>query len=149
MNDQSPVQARVTRRFGAPPERVFDAWLDTEMIKQWIMGPSLRQDEVLRIAVDPRVGGTFSFLVRRQGREIDHVGTYREIDRPRRLAFTWGIAGESEGESLVVIEIVAREDGCELTLTHHMDPKWTDYVSRTEAGWTKILDALAEALGAP
>lgn len=141
------VKVGVTRHFDASPERVFDAWLDPEMIGKWMFGPALREEEVLRIVVDARVGGSFSFLVRRQGREIDHVGKYREIDRPRRLVFTWGIAGDSEDESLVIIEIVPQETGAELTLTHEMDVKWADYASRTEAGWTKMLEALAVTLG--
>src|SRR5262245_33774950 len=103
------VKVSVTRHFDASPERVFDAWLDPEKIGKWMFGPALREEEVLRIVADARVGGSFSFLVRRQGEEIDHVGKYREIDRPRRLVFTWGIAGQSEDESLVTIEIAAQE----------------------------------------
>jgi uncharacterized protein YndB with AHSA1/START domain len=141
------VKVSVTRHFDASPERVFDAWLDPEMIGKWMFGPALREEEVLRIVADARVGGAFSFLVRRRGQEIDHVGKYREIDRPRRLVFTWGVAGESEDESLVTIEIVPQETGAELTLTHEMDAKWADYASRTEAGWTKMLEALAVTLG--
>jgi uncharacterized protein YndB with AHSA1/START domain len=140
------VKVSVTRRFDASPERVFDAWLDPGMIGKWMFGPALREEEVLRIVADARVGGSFSFLVRRQGQEIDHVGKYREIDRPRRLIFTWGIAGESEDESLVIIEIVPQETGAELTLTHEMGAKWADYAGRTEAGWTKMLEALAATL---
>ena len=138
-----PVIVRVTRRFHVPSERVFDAWLDPELIGRWMFGPDLRDEQVVRIAVDPRVGGKFSFLVRRGQLEIDHVGTYREIDRPRRLVFTWGIAGESSDESVVSIDIAPRESGCELVLTHEMDPKWRDYATRTQAGWTKMLAALA------
>jgi len=141
------VKVSVSRHFDASPERVFDAWLDPEMIGKWMFGPALREEEVLRIVADARVGGAFSFLVRRQGIEIDHVGKYREIDRPRRLVFTWGIAGDSEDESLVIIEIVPKGKGAELSLTHEMDPKWADYASRTEAGWAKMLDALAMTLG--
>jgi uncharacterized protein YndB with AHSA1/START domain len=143
----SNVRVSVTRHFDASPERVFDAWLDPGMIGKWVFGPALREEEVLRIVADARVGEAFSFLVRRQGEEIDHVGKYLEIDRPRRLVFTWGIAGESEDESLVIIEIVPRETGAELSLTHEMDAKWADYASRTKAGWTKMIDALAATLG--
>ena len=147
MNTESHAAVRVTRRFSAAPERVFDAWLDPEMIGWWMFGPALRDEEVLRIAVDARIGGSFSFVVRRQGEEIDHMGTYLEIDRPKRLAFTWGIARESEDGSRVTIDIVPLETGCQLTLTHELQPDWADYASRTEAGWTKMLGALAEALG--
>jgi len=116
------------------------------MIGKWMFGARLRDEEVLRIAIDARLGGGFSFLVRRGGQEIDHVGTYLEIARPRRLVFTWGIAGESTDESLVTIDVAPLPTGCELILTHVMHPKWADYASRTEAGWNKMLDVLAETL---
>ena len=145
MNAKPPVNVRVTRRFNASPERVFDAWLDPGMIGRWMFGPTLRDEEVTRISLDARIGGSFSFVVRRQGEEFDHVGEYLEIDRPRRLVFTWGIAqGDS---SRVIIDIVSRKTGCELTLTHELHPDWADYASRTQAGWTKMLDALAATLG--
>ncbi|HKX28543.1 MAG TPA: SRPBCC family protein [Blastocatellia bacterium] len=145
MNNESYVKVRVTRRFSAPPEQVFDAWLNPELLGRWMFGPAVRNEEVVHLQVEPRVGGSFSFLVRRQGLEIDHVGKYREIERPRRLVFTWGIAGDSEDESVVIIEIVPLEAGSELTLTHEMPPKWADYAARTEAGWTRMLEALAAA----
>lgn len=140
MNDV--VYARVTRRFGVLPERVFDAWLDPEMIGQWMFGPRLREEEVVNLTADARVGGTFSFVVRRQGEEIDHIGEYREIDRPRRLVFTWAVAPEPIDSSLVTIDILPSDRGCELKLTHEMSSEWADYVSRTEDAWTLMLNAL-------
>ena len=137
-----PVIVRVTKSFSADAERVFDAWFDPNLIGQWMFGPRLRDEEVVHLKTDPRLGGSFSFLVRRQGAEIDHIGTYREIDRPRRIVFTWGIAGAAADESVVEIDIVASAGGCKLTLTHHMDPKWAEYADRTQAGWTTMLKAL-------
>lgn len=146
MNSEPPVEVRATRRYKVLPEGVFDAWLDPELIGRWMFGTALRDEEVVRIAVDARVGGKFSFVVRRQGTLIDHVGTYREIDRPRRLVFTWGVAGASADESVVNIDIAPLEGGAELTLTHEMHPQWAEYASRTQAGWTKMLEALATAI---
>lgn len=149
MSSESPVQARVTRQYSAAPERVFDAWLDPAMIGQWMFGARLREEEVLHLKVDARVGGTFSFLVRRQGQELDHVGTYLEIDRPRRLAFSWGVGQASVAESRVSIDIMPKGSGCELTLTHEMAAKWAEYRDRTQAGWIKMTDTLAEVLNLP
>lgn len=146
MSTGTPVAVRITRRFAASAERVFDAWLDPALIGRWMFGPALRDEEVLRIRTDARVGGSFSFLVRRDGQEIDHVGTYRVIERPHRLVFTWGIAGQSDGESQVTIEVVPSETGCELTLIHEMHPRWAEYAGRTQAGWARMLDALSAAL---
>ncbi|BCU81241.1 hypothetical protein JIR001_10240 [Polycladomyces abyssicola] len=147
MNFESNAKVRVTRRFSASPEQVFDAWLDPEMIGKWMFGHAHpeREEEVVRISLDPRAGGSFSFVVRRQGQEIDHVGEYLEIDRPRRLVFTWGVADVGDN-SRVIIDIIPLEKGCELTLTHELHPNWADFASRAEAGWIKMLDVLAETL---
>ena len=147
MTSPTPVTVRVSRRFLAAADKVFDAWLDPVLLGQWMFGPRLRDEQVLHLNVDPRVGGAFSFLVRRPGGEVEHIGTYREIDRPEWLAFTWGVAGESTDESVVAIDIKPLDFGCELTLTHEMDPKWAEYAERTKTGWTKMIEALAEVLG--
>ncbi|HEY2586684.1 MAG TPA: SRPBCC domain-containing protein [Tepidisphaeraceae bacterium] len=145
-----PLFVRVTRHFAASAERVFDAWLDPAMLGRWMFGEAVRDEQIVRLEVDPRVGGSFSFVVRRQGAEFAHIGSYRELDRPRKLAFTWGVKGHSNpDDSLVTIEIVPTPDGgCELTLTHAMGPKWAEFKERAEAGWTKMLAKLAEAFAA-
>lgn len=144
MSAPQSVVVRISFAFAASPERVFDAWLDPEMIGKWMFGPALRDEEILRLSVDAKQGGCFSFLVRRNGQEIDHIGEYVRIDRPRQLVFTWGIKGSDS--SRVVIDIVPQGTGCELTLTHELHPDWADYASRTEAGWTKMLQALVGIL---
>ncbi len=141
---ESSVRARVTRRFSASPERVFDTWLDPEKVRHWF-APEL--GEMVRVEIDARVGGSFSFMQRRDGEDVDHVGEYLEIDRPRRLVFTWGVPPEPSDSSRVIIDIAPLEPGCELTLTHEMHPDWADYVDRTEAAWARMLDAMAELPG--
>jgi uncharacterized protein YndB with AHSA1/START domain len=138
----------VTRSFTFSTERVFDAWLDPAMIGRFMFGPALREETILHIELDARVGGGFSFKVRRGDQDIDHIGTYREIGRPRRLVFTWGIAGESVDESVVTIDIVPRGEGCEVTLTHELQPQWADYAPRVAQGWTTMLAALDGILAA-
>lgn len=140
-------KVKVTKEFNVPPEKVFDAWLDTEMIAQWMMGPDLRDEEILKLETNPKEGGTFSFVVLRDGEELDHKGTYREIDRPSRLVFTWGVNVEAGDESVVNIDITPTDDGCRLKLVHEMDPKWKDYIDRTRDGWTLMLDKLKKFLG--
>jgi len=48
--------------------------------------------------------------------------------------------------SVVTIEIAPRGEGCELTLTHRIDPAWAEYAERTQQGWTLITGKLADAL---
>ncbi len=132
----------VTRRFNASPERVFDAWLDPDKTGRWLFATPT--GKMVRVEIDARVGGTFVFVDRRDGEDVEHTGEYLEIDRPRRLVFTFGVPKYSPLVTRVVIDIVPRDGGCELTLTNENVPP--DYVSRNEEGWTRILDKLAETL---
>lgn len=139
------VEVRVSRYFEASPERVFDAWLVPRTLGQWMFGPRVRDENVVRLDVDPRVDGSFSLKVERNGNPVDHVGRYLEIERPHRLAFTWAVKGDSDDAlSEVHIDIQPSGSGCVLTLVHRMDPKWSDYADRTRDGWTTMLDALAD-----
>jgi uncharacterized protein YndB with AHSA1/START domain len=145
MNNE-PVKVRVSRQIKASSEKVFDAWFDPELLGKWMFGPALRDEEVVRLTTDAKVGGTFSFVVRRQGMEIDHIGKYLEIDRPRRLVFTWAVAPSPIDSSRVSIDVAPLENGCEITLIHELHPDWADYAARTEAGWTKMINALSGIL---
>lgn len=139
----SAPQIRVSRRIKASAERVFDAWLDPGMIGRFMFGEHLRDETVVSLTNEPRVGGAFHYKVSRDGAVLDHMGTYREIERPRRLVFTWGIDVEEGDRSVVTIEIAPDGDGCELTLTHQLHPDWAEYAERTKGGWTKIVGDLA------
>lgn len=139
-------EIRVSRRINAQAGRVFDAWLDPAMIGRFMFGAHLRDEQVVSLTNEPRVGGTFHYKVSRGGAELDHTGTYREIERPRRLAFTWGVDVEEGDRSVVTIEITPDGEACELTLTHVLHPDWVEYAERTQQGWTQIVGDLAAAL---
>jgi uncharacterized protein YndB with AHSA1/START domain len=137
---------RVERRIAAAAERVFDAWLDPKWIGRFMFGPHLRDEQIVSLENEPRVGGQFHYKVTRGGQEIDHTGTYREIERPRRLVFTWGVDAEQGDLSVVTIELAPDGDGTVLTLAHQLNPDWSEYAERTQQGWRKIVGDLAAAL---
>jgi len=141
-----PVHATVTYKFSATPERIFDAWLDTGMISKFMFGPQLRDEEIVSIKTDAHVGGSFSFVVRRQGVEFDHIGEYIEISRPHRLVFSWAVRQNLPESSRIVIEIAPLPTGCELTLTQEMSSNWAGFKDQAKAAWTKMLLALADNL---
>jgi uncharacterized protein YndB with AHSA1/START domain len=142
MKNEPHVKVRVIHRFRTSPERVFDAWLDPEKAGKWLFATASGQ--MVRVEIDARIGGSFVFVDRRDGEDIEHVGKYLEIDRPRRLAFTFSVPKYSKESTRVTIDIVQLEVGCELTLLH--ENVLQDYSSRTEAGWTNILDRLEVTL---
>ncbi|HKB91849.1 MAG TPA: SRPBCC family protein [Opitutaceae bacterium] len=144
-----PVQAVVLHRFTVPAERVFDAWLDVTLIGRWMFGPAVRDERIVRIALEPHVGGKFSFVVNRQGTEVDHVGEYLEIDRPRLLVFTWTTRDSLPDTSRVIVEIAPLDRGCEVKVTHVMAPGWEPFVDKAAGGWTKMLTALERMFAPP
>lgn len=132
----------VTRRFDASPETVFDAWLDAESAAQWLFATPGGVME--KVEINARVGGGYVIAERRGEVVATHFGTYIELDRPRRLVFTFGVDPDSP-PTRVTVEIVARGAGAEFTLTH--EGVWAEYAHRTRGGWTMILQNLARALG--
>jgi uncharacterized protein YndB with AHSA1/START domain len=142
MSDEPIARVLVTHRFRAAPERVFDAWLAPASISQWMSSPG--PGEIVRVEVDARVGGRFSFVVRRAGQDIEHTGQYLVLERPRRLAFSWGVPSFSPEFTTVRIEFVAVGSGTEVTLLHERVPP--EYVEPNRNGWTTILARIAAEL---
>ena len=139
----APILLTIERHFAAPPETLFDAWLDPEAVGQWLFATP---DGVMeRVEIDPRVGGKFLIVERRGGELAEHFGEYLEIDRPRRLVFTFA-ALRDEGFTTVTVKILPEGTGSHLILVHEMDARWADYADRTRQGWTTILEGLARRL---
>jgi uncharacterized protein YndB with AHSA1/START domain len=99
---------------------------------------------MVQAEIDPRVGGAFTFVDRRDGKDVLHTGRYLAIDRPYTLAFTFSVPQFSPDETTVQIAVAPMDLGSVVTLKH--DGVYADYADRTEAGWTAILNGLAEAL---
>jgi uncharacterized protein YndB with AHSA1/START domain len=123
-------------------DRVFNAWIDAKTAGKWLFATPAGQ--MVRAEIDPRVGGSFIFVDRRNGEDIEHTGDYVEIVPPRRLVFDFGVPKYTTEKTRVTIEITAEASGCQLTLTH--DGVWADYETRTAQGWNMLLDGLAATL---
>lgn len=139
------MEATVTHRFSVSPEQVFDAWLDPEVVRQWMVLPFEPFDggtmDLRRVEIDARVGGRFTFSDMREHGEATHWGTYLEIDRPRKLVFTWFMTEEDEREHTSVVTLTIRpdRDGCVATIVHRLDARWTDAVEKCQQGWRGML----------
>src|SRR4051794_27767885 len=143
MSNESARQViHVSRHFDAAAERVFDAWLDPGRAGKWLFATPTGQ--MVRVEIDARIGGCFRFVDRRDGVDVEHVGEYLEIDRPKRLVFTFAVPQFSAEFTRVTIDIVAALRGCDLTLTH--ENVLPEYANGTVQGWTGILDGLAASL---
>ena len=145
------IEAKVTQRLSHPPEAVFNAWLEPDLVRAW-MARSLVEaglpGEMMRVEIDAEVGGRFAFSDKRAQGEALHWGEYRVIDTPHRLAFTWWTSPEEEAadRSLVTIVLEPSDEGCVATLYHEMDAVWAAYLERTERSWARMLTAIAQEL---
>lgn len=143
MTDAANGTVRVTHRFKAPAERVFDAWLNPESARKWLF--TMPTSQVIRCDIEPHVGGKFLIVDRREDGDVEHLGEYQEIARPHRLVFTFAVPKYSSQVTRVTIDIAAQPGGCELTLLHeNVLPEW---VNATQEGWTMILERLENAIG--
>ena len=140
---QKTAQVRATHRYEAAPQQVFDAWLDPKIAGRFLFATPTGQ--MVKAEIDAKVGGHFNFTDRRPDMgDVEHVGTYLEIDRPRRLVFEFAVPAYDQTKTRVTIEIAPSASGSELTLTH--DGVFESYVTQTQQGWGMILDGLAKAL---
>ncbi|HXQ13673.1 MAG TPA: SRPBCC domain-containing protein [Caulobacteraceae bacterium] len=132
----------MTRRFDASPERLFDAWTDPRLAHGWLF--TTPDSEAHSAEIDLRIGGAWKIVDRRGGTDYTALGEYLEIDRPRRLAFSFGMPQFSPAFDKVTVEIAADGDGAIMTLTQEGLPP--AYIPATEDGWAKMFDALSVQL---
>jgi uncharacterized protein YndB with AHSA1/START domain len=76
----------LTRTIDAPAEKVFRAWTEPELLKQWFAPLPWTTPTV---ANDVRVGGGNLFVMKSpEGQEFPNCGVYLEVVKNKRLVFT-------------------------------------------------------------
>jgi uncharacterized protein YndB with AHSA1/START domain len=118
-DNSSPGAVRISRMIDAPREEVFRAWTEPEQLRRW-WGPG--EFTCPEAQVDLRPGGSYRLAMQpAAGDPFIVAGTYREVDPPRRLVYTWrwesGPAADGS-ESLVSVEFNDRGNRTEIVLTH-------------------------------
>ncbi|MEW4451569.1 SRPBCC domain-containing protein [Bremerella sp. JC817] len=144
------IEARTSYTFPVAAEKVYDAWLEPASIRVWL-SHSLKSHglmgEIVRVDVDPKVGGQFFFSDRRGESIAEHWGRYLQLERPEKIAFTWIVdASQEEDPSIVTLSLHPTATGCEATIVHQMDAEWIEYVERTAEGWQRMLANIDQLL---
>jgi uncharacterized protein YndB with AHSA1/START domain len=155
--DRPVLAVRVERTMHAPPDRVFRAFLDPDLIRQWIAPDDLSID---RLTVDARVGGRLEVWHSMNGVSSGKFeGHFLKIDPPRELVYRWAFVGTEpeKGEyydTLVTVRL--RPEGEGLTHVTVLHEKLDElqrgaphvYV-RLVPGWNNCLDKLERAARGP
>src|SRR5215475_14415591 len=76
----------LSRLIEAPPEKVYRAWTEPELLKQWF-APRPYTTPVAEL--DVRAGGASVIVMRSpDGNDMPNRGVYLEVEKNRKLVFT-------------------------------------------------------------
>jgi uncharacterized protein YndB with AHSA1/START domain len=95
---------RIVREFDAPPEKVFRAHTDPELLVQWL-GP--RGIEMRIDTFDCRTGGSYRYVHSQDGEEYGFHGCFHEVRPNELIVQTFTFEGFPDG---VALEKLALDD---------------------------------------
>jgi uncharacterized protein YndB with AHSA1/START domain len=143
MDSPARVTVEAKRHLNAAPEKVYDAWLNPKTAGKWLFATP--EGHMVRVEIDPVVGGKFVFVERRGGENTEHVGEFLDLERPSRIVFNVTVPKYSSTQTRVEVDLVPVDGGCEVTILH--DGVFQDFARRTIQGWLQVLAALEASLG--
>jgi uncharacterized protein YndB with AHSA1/START domain len=139
----SPSSLVISRTYPASVERVFKAWTDANQLGQWF-APT--DDYTTQASVDLRVDHEYRIAITHKGGNVHTIlGTYRLIDPPRKLVYTWRWEGGPAADTLVTVDFTPDDDATKVTITHEqfLDAEARD---KHNEGWNGCLNRLQRTL---
>lgn len=131
----------IHRTYKAPASRVYAAWTQADLLKQWFRP----EDAFLSEAhLDVRVGGTYGITFQTPNGSLKVGGTFREVREGERLVFTWRWeedTPEEEYDTLVTLDFREHNGETDFTLTHENFAKEESRENHSR-GWNSALDKL-------
>ena len=88
---------RITREFDAPPDKVFRAFIDPDLVVQWL-GP--RQHQMVLDHYECRTGGSYRYLHTSDGNEFGFHGSFHEVRPNEVIVQTFTFEGMPDGVAL-------------------------------------------------
>ena len=101
--DPDVPMVQIIREFDAPPDKVFRAHTDPELVRQWL-GP--RRHEMIIDHWDCRTGGSYRYVHASDGNEFGFHGCFHDV-APSRIVQTFTFEGFPEQ---VALETLVLED---------------------------------------
>ena len=95
---------RITREFDAPPEKVYRAHVDPDLVARW-MGPDSTQTRI--DSWDARTGGSWRYTAIHEGQEYGFHGSFHELRPSELIVQTFTFDGMPDG---VALEKLVLED---------------------------------------
>ena len=129
------IEVKVERTIAAPPDEVFDAWLDPKI-------PGNPWNAAEKFVLDPKVDGLFYWTLK----GTSHYGRFTEIERPGRIQHTWMSPRTLGQESIVTLTFKKQVEDTLMTLVHSDLPDH-ERARGHEKGWNYFLGIFQEQFG--
>jgi uncharacterized protein YndB with AHSA1/START domain len=146
---QSDRHVTITRTFDAPPQEVWQAWVEPEQVARW-WGPECFETPLDSVVIEPRPGGRYDLLMvdTSSGNEYPVRQEVVEVSEPELLVLRHEpMPDHGMLEAIVTrIEFHAHEGGTRLEISGGPYP--AEMGPNAEAGWTQQLDKLTRLLSA-
>jgi uncharacterized protein YndB with AHSA1/START domain len=101
----------LTRLIDAPPEKLFNAWTDADLLKQWFAPLPWTTPHA---ELDVRPGGSTLVVMRGpDGSEFPNRGVYLEVVKNRRIVFTdaFSAAWEPSAKPFMTVILTFEDEG--------------------------------------
>jgi uncharacterized protein YndB with AHSA1/START domain len=137
-------ELRLEHMYDAPPEVVFDAFVDPGTQVE-LHGHGMPNWKVHRAETDLRVGGTATYVMGPEGEEPDtETRVFTVIDRPHRLVFTHSMEIAEWGRKVTTEMTITFEDRDGKTLLTMVQTGFEREQDRDDfmGGWPTYLDTL-------
>jgi len=132
----------IERIFDAPAALVFRIWEDRDHMQRWI-GP--KDFTCTHLESDFRPGGKYhACIVSDQYGESWFGGEYREIERNRRIVYSFAWEGEGDqnefGRNTIITVTLSEKDGKTLQTFHQTPFASVEYRDSHIGGWNESFD---------
>ncbi|HEU0101325.1 MAG TPA: SRPBCC family protein [Mycobacteriales bacterium] len=138
---------RIVREFDAPPEKVFRAHTDPELVVQWL-GP---RSTTMRVEhYDCRTGGSYRYVHESGGQEYGFHGSFHEVRPSEVIVQTFTFEGMPDGvalERLVVEDLGGRTRLTATSLVDSFEARDAFLASGMDTGVREGYERLDELLG--
>jgi uncharacterized protein YndB with AHSA1/START domain len=147
VSDPDVPLVRMVREFDAPPEKVFRAHAEADLVAQWL-GP---RDTAMRVEhFDFRTGGAYRYVHTGNGQEYRFYGSFHQVRPNELIVQTFTFDGVPDGVALERIVLEGVGDGrtrlTSTSLTDSFESRDAFVASGMEDGVVEAYERLDELL---